>query len=200
MLAAVIAMGTVGALALTGCTSGAQPSGGPSANGSTPIRTLPSTPGSTDLPPGSSTTGSTSSSAGSTTAGPSSSPNPPGVRACALPDLTIEALRGAGISQHQYATITVQNSSSTQCRLNGFLGIQLIASGRTLGPPAIPAGGATSIVLKPDAQAEVELSGPSNCNAGVSDHVRITPPGADGHVDRELPLRGCPLTVGPYTS
>ena len=101
--------------------------------------------------------------------------------------------------QQQYATISVADHGGPGCWLVGYAGVELVAGGAPLGRPATPAGPApTAVYLSAAHPATASLHGPSTCNAGVSDHVRVSAPGSTSHTDVELPMRACALIIGAF--
>lgn len=183
-------VGLVTALALislAGCTAGNS-----AANGSRSA-TASSSPAGTGsaTPPSRSAPVSTHSSA--------PAPSVPQLAACTIAGMRIAAIRGVGVSQKQYATLRFSNVSGHLCGLSGYAGAQLMAAGKAIGRPASTAGSTgAQLRLAAGRTVTAALSGPSNCNADVSDSVRITLPGASGHVDRALPMRACQLTVANF--
>ena len=101
--------------------------------------------------------------------------------------------------QQQYATISVTNHAKAGCWLVGYAQVVLVANGAPLGRPASPAAAATSAVfLSAGHGATAALTGPSTCSAGVSDHVRVSPPGSTIHTDIALPMRACSLVIAAF--
>lgn len=190
-------------LMMTGCTSGKSSSGNSSdgtANSGPGTATTAETPPADSDSAGSSTVGTTSAGS-STSAGPTTSSGsaPSGVRACTAVMLQVDALRGSGVSQQQFATLTFTNKSGSTCSLAGYAGVQLLTGNAALGNPASPSRATVpAIGLAPGKQVAALLHGPSNCNAPVSTAVRITPPHDSGHVDRPLPMRACALLIDPF--
>ncbi|HEX2401009.1 MAG TPA: DUF4232 domain-containing protein [Mycobacterium sp.] len=109
------------------------------------------------------------------------------------------AVRGGAVSEKQYATLRFTNISAKTCALGGYAGVQLLRGGQPLGKPASTAGVPVPLMrLAPGRSVTAELSGPTTCNADVSDKVRISLPNAPGHVDKPLLMRACPLVVAPF--
>jgi hypothetical protein len=54
------------------------------------------------------------------------------------------------------------------------------------------------IRLAPGKSVTAGVSGPTTCNADVSDEVRISLPNAPGHIDEPLLMRACVLVVAPF--
>lgn len=101
--------------------------------------------------------------------------------------------------QQQYATISVSNHGAVGCWLLGYAQVVLVANGAPIGRPATTAGTAQpAVFLTAGHGATASLQGPSNCSAGVSDHVRVSPPGGTSHTDIALPMRACALTIGAF--
>ena len=100
--------------------------------------------------------------------------------------------------QQQYATISVANQGPTRCWLVGYAQVVLLAGGAPLGRPAVPDGiTPTAVALGAGQSATASLHGPSTCNAGVSDQVRISAAGT-AYTDVALPMRACSLTIGTF--
>lgn len=79
--------------------------------------------------------------------------------------------------------------------------MQLRAGGAALGQPSTTAGGgAAAFRLGPTVKAQALVHGPSTCQAGVSDTMRITMPGLGSYTDAAVPMRGCPLLVDAFTA
>jgi hypothetical protein len=82
--------------------------------------------------------------------------------------------------------------------MRGYPAAQLRHNGADLGQPATQNHGTVrTITLKPGGQAQVQLTAVTTCQAPISDHVRITVPGATSSTDVALELRGCSLSVDP---
>jgi hypothetical protein len=109
------------------------------------------------------------------------------------------AIRGGAVSQKQYATLRFTNVSIRTCGLGGYAGVQLLRGGHLLGKPSSTAGVPVPLIrLAPGKAVTAQVSGPTTCNADVSDRGRITLPNAPGHVDTPLLMRACALVVGPF--
>lgn len=105
------------------------------------------------------------------------------------------------MSEQQYATLRFTNISSRPCALGGYAGVQPLRGGQLLGRPAQTSGVPVPLLrLSPGGSVTAGVSGPTTCNADVSDEVRITLPNAPGHVDKPLLMRACALVVAPFQS
>ena len=98
--------------------------------------------------------------------------------------------------QQQYATISARNKGPSGCWIVGYAQVTLLLGGKPLGRAATPAhAGRPATYLAGGRTATASLHGPSTCQAGVSDHVRVTAPGQLSATVVELPMRGCALVI-----
>lgn len=193
---AAVAVGAVLALALAGCGAAKTSSAPASSAASTAAPSTAATPSVTS-PTATLTTGSqlpAPQSGSMATAAPPANGEP----SCVLGSLTVRAVRDSGAGQVQSATVQITNPAATACTLTGPPQIQLFAQGTPIGTPSTPAGSPTGTSLTPRATASSELSGPSTCNAPVSQIARVTLPGSSFFVDVPLTMRACPLQAGEF--
>jgi len=109
------------------------------------------------------------------------------------------AVRGGAVSEKQYATLRFTNTFARICAIGGYAGVQLLRGGRPLGKPASTNGGPVPLIgLAPGKSVIARVSGPTTCNADVSDKVRISLPNVLGHVDKPLLMRACALVVAAF--
>jgi hypothetical protein len=122
---------------------------------------------------------------------PAGSPAP-----CAAEQLTSTLLRGGAIQHQQLAVLVFTNSSGPTCTLHGYPGAQLVVAGRPIGTPArhVP-GGTPTVRLVHGASAQATLTATTECQAPLSDHVRVRPPGVTTTVDLADRLRDCTVSV-----
>ncbi|MGN6606569.1 MAG: DUF4232 domain-containing protein [Jatrophihabitans sp.] len=110
-------------------------------------------------------------------------------------------VRGGAIQHQQLAGIIFTNTAASPCSLLGFPTAQLVKGGALIGSPARPAGApGTGVVLGRNASAQAQLTASTDCNAPLSDHVRVRAPGATVSTDLADTLRACTLTIGPVTA
>ena len=194
--ATVAALGAAATM-LAACTSSGRAADNPV------ITPPPSTPSSA-APPSSAPPSSTPASSSTPPSSPPTSSTPPShtrpasTGACSAAQLRLELFRGGAELGKQYAQVVFTNTSSAACTLDGYPFAQLVLGGQLIGSPAAHASGAMAVVrLSPGAQAQATLIATSNCNAPLSDHVRVGVPGST--VTQDLPdrLRRCTLSVQP---
>lgn len=182
--------------ALTACDSGPGPTTGsspaPSGSSSVPSSSAASEPPRSEPAP--------PTTSAPPTVEPTSSVPPAASDACSSASLSVTALPGSGSSGMQYETVQFTNSGSAACSLTGAPTVAARLAGADLGGPATTSSNpATTVPLAPGASATAVLSGPSTCDAPLSDTLRVTAPGTTGYVDVPAVVRGCPLTVDPVT-
>ena len=99
----------------------------------------------------------------------------------------------------EIAALQFTNEGSTPCDLYGYAAVTLMLNGRPLGRPSQPASTATSHrMLAPGATAESLLHNyVTNCQAPLSDNVRVVAPGSSQTLVRPMQLRACLLRVDP---
>ncbi len=186
---------------VTACTSSKHKGDSTRSTSSDTVST-PGTGQSTSAPARNTNTSTTKSGGSSTTSGstpPASTAASGGVRACGTATLQIDAVRGSGVSQQQFAMLSFTNKSGSTCSLAGYPGVVLLSGSTVLGNPARPGGAPVpAIALKPRKKVTALLHGPSTCNAPVSTAVRITPPQSTSHVDKPLLMRACALVIDPF--
>jgi hypothetical protein len=190
------------ALFAAGCTSSTTGQGADvvSAPASTPVPSstpvvVPSTPVAVpSSAPATSTSAAPSSSAA--TAPPSS--------AVAVPrstctKLTIRAIPGGASMGQEIAALQFTNDGTTSCRLVGYPTVTLYRGGAMVGRPSEPAGARmSSRTLAPGDTAESLLHDyVVNCQAPLSDTLRVVAPGSTQRFGRPMQMRACVLRTDP---
>ena len=102
--------------------------------------------------------------------------------------------------QHtQIAGLIFTNRSASTCGLQGYPFAQLRRAGALLGKPAshTPGTAAALVILHAGQAAQAELTATTDCNAPLSDLVRVSAPGQTATADVADTLRECTLAVGP---
>lgn len=108
-------------------------------------------------------------------------------------------IRGSAAAGREFAALQFTNTGSTACVLNGYASVTLSLQGKQIGKPSTAAGTATSTRrLAPGDTAESKLDDfVMNCQAPLSDTIRVVAPGSDLSAQRPGQLRACVLRVGP---
>ena len=110
--------------------------------------------------------------------------------------MTVNLVRGGAIQHVQLAGLIFTNTAATACTLLGYPFAQLMRGGRTLGRPAQHQGPVgPGVVLTRNVGAEAQLEATTDCQAPLSDHVRVRAPGLSQSADLADTLRACTLTV-----
>lgn len=219
-VAGAATLAVAGALALAAChsTSGspvASASSPPSLPVSTPA--LPSSPPSTSVipttPPSRSTahpstprttphpssTAPTTPPSSTAPTSPPTSPVPAG-NTCTSDQLSVRAMYGGATPGQELALLIITNTSTSTCSLRGYPDVQLQQHGHDLGKPAVDTRARVrTVTLHAGGTAQVRLTASTTCQAPLSDHVRVRPPGTDRYLTAALELRGCTVHTGPVT-
>jgi hypothetical protein len=97
----------------------------------------------------------------------------------------------------EIAALQFTNDGSKPCELFGYPTVTLLRQGRPLGKPSLPATSAVSRrTLAPGGTAESLLRDfVGNCQAPLSDTVRVVAPGSTQSFSRPFVLRACVLRV-----
>jgi hypothetical protein len=176
-------------------TSSAPEVSSPSLPSSPPTVSTPRVPSSTSQPPATSTPTSTSVPPPVTSS--SSTAPPAGPAACTAEQLTISLVRGGAIQHRQIAGLILTNTAAARCTILGYPSAQLVKNGRLIGLQATPTGAAgRGVTLAKGQSAQSELTATTDCQAPLSDHVRVRAPGQSTSVDLADTLRACTLTIG----
>ena len=110
--------------------------------------------------------------------------------------LTVRVIRGGASQGQEFAALQFTNDGSKACVLVGYPSITLLLHGHPIGKPAQPSTPGTSRrSLAAGEVAESKLHDFSNCQAPLSDSVRVGVPGSRITVVRPAQLRACVLRV-----
>jgi hypothetical protein len=105
-------------------------------------------------------------------------------------------IRGSASLGQEFAALQFVNSGDSSCMLVGYPTATLLLKGRQIGKQSVPASTRpSSRRLKPGGTAESLLHDYTNCQAPLSDNVRVTVPGTTNTAVRPAQLRGCTLRV-----
>jgi hypothetical protein len=109
----------------------------------------------------------------------------------------VRVIRGSAAQGIEFAALQFTNDGARTCRLYGYPQATLRLHGKAIGRPAQPASTAASqFTLARGATAESRLVDYTNCQASLSDQVRVVVPGSTIHAVRPAQLRACTLRVG----
>jgi hypothetical protein len=187
-------------LLAAGCTSTSSGSGSGPSSADNPVisppptsaAALPSTPAapSTSAP----TTAASSSVAPSAT---KSRSGPPAAPRSTCTEIGIRVIPGGASVGQEIAALQFTNNGSASCTLVGYPQVTLLRSGRAAGRPSQPASTANSQrTLAPGETAESLLHDyVTNCQAPLSESVRVVAPGSSVDLVRPFELRVCVLRV-----
>lgn len=200
---AVAALAIGAALLAAGCSSSgsrkaddpvvsAPAASTPAPSSSVPIPTLPAS-----SVPAPTSAAATSSAAPSTHAASTHVTAPPIVQRSTCTKLTIRAIPGGASVGQEIAALQFTNDGATPCELIGYPSVTLLRQGRPLGKPSQPAStGVSQRTLAPGETAESLLRDyVGNCQAPLSDQVRVVAPGSTQSFARPFVMRGCILRV-----
>ena len=120
---------------------------------------------------------------------------PPIVQRSSCTKLTIRAIPGGASVGQEIAALQFTNDGSTPCELFGYPTVTLLRAGKPLGRPSQPASTALSHrTLAPGDTAESLLRDyVGNCQAPLSDAIRVVAPGSTQSLSRPFVLRVCVL-------
>ena len=191
------------ALALAGCTSsgGAQkaddPVISPLSTTTAPAPTSPaasSSPAPASSPPTSRTASSSATPAPTT---PTSSSPKPVVAKSTCTKIGIRVIPGGATFGEEIAGLQFTNEGTQPCRLVGYAAVTLLLRGRPVGRPSQPTTAANSVrTLAPGEVAESLLHDHiRNCQAPLSDTVRVVAPGSTISASRPMQLRACVVRI-----
>lgn len=108
----------------------------------------------------------------------------------------MRVIRGSASLGQEIAALQFVNSGDTSCMLVGYPTATLLHKSKQIGTPSQPASTRpSSRRLKPGGIAESLLHDYTNCQAPLSDNVRVTVPGTPKSAVRPAQLRGCTLRV-----
>jgi len=201
---AAAAAAVVSALLAAGCTSSSHHSNADDPVITPPASAVASSPSTAAAPTSAPVTESAPPSAPATkpaSSVPSTSPaaasgQPPPPRSTCT-KLTIRAIPGGASMGQEIAALQFTNDGTASCELVGYASVTLLRGGRPLGRPSQPATTATSHrTLAPGATAESLLHDyVTNCQAPLSDDLRVVAPGSTQVLVRPLQMRACLLRV-----
>jgi len=155
----------------------------------------------------------TSSSSGTTSVGTGTTAPSASGRTCTAADLTGAVAGTSGAAGTIEVTLTLRNTSSSPCLLEGYPGAQMLAASGAQLPTTVVRGGGYSftafapgpVTLAPGAVAYVNVGysdvpsgGETSCPA--STQLLVTPPNAYDHLTVAAQLQPCAqgtLTVSP---
>ncbi len=167
-------------------SSAAAPSSAPPSSAPPTVSVAaPSTPASTTA----------ASSTPATSAATSHLAAPPAVQRSTCTKLTVRAIPGGASMGQEIAALQFTNDGSTPCRLVGYPAVTLLRNHQVLGRPAQPSSTAMSARnLNPGDTAESLLHDyVLNCQAPLSDEVRVVAPSSSQTLVRPMQLRACVL-------
>ncbi len=105
-------------------------------------------------------------------------------------------IRGSASLGQEIAALDFVNSGTKTCVLAGYPTAILLLKGKQIGRPAQPASSApSSRTLEPGGVAESLLHDYTNCQAPLSDNIKVTVPGSTITTVRPAQLRACILRV-----
>jgi hypothetical protein len=110
--------------------------------------------------------------------------------------IEIRVIQGSASPGEEIAALQFVNSGGTSCVLAGYPAVTLLLRGKPIGQMSQPATPAQSVrTLAPGDVAESLLHDYTNCQAPLSDNVRVRVPGMSLTAVRPAQLRGCILRV-----
>jgi len=122
---------------------------------------------------------------------------PPIVQHSTCTKLTIRAIPGGASVGQEIAALQFTNDGKTPCQLIGYPTVTLLRQGKPLGRPSQPAStGVSRRTLAPGETGESLLRDfVGNCQAPLSDEVRVVAPGSTQSFARPFVMRACVLRV-----
>jgi hypothetical protein len=163
-----------------------------------PSTPAPSTPAPTTAAPTTAAPSSpASSSAAPTTAAARTTSAAPGPPRSTCTKLGIRVVPGGASVGQEIAALQFTNEGPGACTLVGYPAVTLLRSGRIAGRPSQPSTTATSKrTLPPGGVAESLLHDyVTNCQAPLSESLRVVAPGSSASLVRPFQLRVCVLRV-----
>jgi hypothetical protein len=200
-IVAVLAAGV--ALLAAGCTSSASTPADQPVISAVSTPSVPSTTAAAPSPPPASTSAPSTPVAASTPPSASASATHSRTTAPPVPErstctkLSIRVIPGGASIGQEIAALQFTNDGSTPCRLVGYPSVTLLLHGRPIGRPSQPSStAASSRSLAPGEIAESLLHNyVGNCQAPISDSVRVIAPGSTQSIVRPMQLRACVVRV-----
>jgi hypothetical protein len=106
-------------------------------------------------------------------------------------------IRGSAAAGQEIASLQFTNAGATSCVLNGFPVVTLLRNGNQIGQPSQPSTASTSsFTLAPGVTAESVLHDyTQNCQAALSDELRVAVPGMNTIAIRPAQFRACIVRV-----
>lgn len=154
-----------------------------------PTAAAPSTPAASMTTSAPTTTAATPTTPATTT-------NAPAAPRSTCTSVSVRVIRGSASLGQEIAALQFSNSGSTRCVLNGFPTVTLLLKGARLGQPSQPGSiGTSTRTLAPGDTAESLLHDYTNCQAPLSDEIRVVVPGSTIAAIRPGQMRGCVLRV-----
>ncbi len=197
--------GLAALLVLSACSSSSDSTPASSAAPTPPPTSTSVAPPTTSAPPPSPTTTAPSS----TSAAPTTSSAAPTSTAPSAPQFTttcrslsVRVLKGGAIRGAEIAAMQFTNTGTTPCTITGTPTATLLRNGSRVGTQSKPNGDTVrTYTVPPGDYAESLLRDFSQCNAPLSDSLRLTLPSRDGSSGRTetqpIALRACTLQVAP---
>jgi hypothetical protein len=187
---------TVGVAAATaGCSSGesGKPHLGSASASSTPTAT-PVLSGTNTPAPVSGAPTSVPSSAGVPTA--------QHLADCAPDSLKLNVLSLSGASQQKFVRLTITNSGSLRCGVEGFPRVSLRAGGALVGTPASRVSGSSyeQVPVPSGASVSSSLTVSTSCDSNNSDMVEVAFSGSTKTLSAALVVPACAMTLMPFTA
>jgi hypothetical protein len=188
-------------LLAAGCTSTSSGSGsGPSSADNPVISPPPTSAAALPSSPAAPSTSAPTTAAVSSSAAPSatkSRPTSPATPRSTCTEIGIRVIPGGASVGQEIAALQFTNNGSASCTLVGYPQVTLLRSGRAAGRPSQPASTANSErTLAPGETAESLLHDyVTNCQAPLSESVRVVAPGSSVDLVRPFELRVCVLRV-----
>jgi hypothetical protein len=110
----------------------------------------------------------------------------------------VRVIRGSAAEGREFAALQFVNAGTGPCTLFGYPTVTLLLKGKQIGTPSQPSSPRSSqFTLKPGDTAESSLNDFTNCQAPLSDNIRVVVPGSTITAVRPGQLRACTLRVDP---
>ena len=122
---------------------------------------------------------------------------PPIVQRSTCAKLTIRVIPGGASVGQEIAALQFTNGGSAPCQLIGYPTVTLLRGGKPVGRPSQPSStGPSQRTLAPGDTAESLLRDyVGNCQAPLSDELRVVAPGSPQSLARPFVMRACVLRV-----
>lgn len=112
----------------------------------------------------------------------------------------MRVLIGSGAPGYEFAAVQFVNDGTSPCTLVGVPTVTLLRKGSQVGTVSQPSSDRARFAryrLAPGATAESRLKDFSDCNAPLSDAVKVVAPGSDISTTRPGELRACRVVLYP---